>query len=440
MQTIVIVGGGAGGLELATRLGHQYGKKRNGDSDQQTEIILVDKNRSHIWKPLLHEVATGSLDINTDGVVYRAHSSLHYYQFQQGTMIGVDREKKTILLQALNDNDDKEILPQREIKYDTLVMAVGSVSNDFGTPGVAENCYYLDSHHQAERFHQSILNHFLRINQQPDNLSAEPSVLKLAIVGGGATGVELAAELYHVADLLKVYGMPTMSAKRLKIALVEAGPRLLPALPERIASTVRRELQKLGVQLLENTRVIAADAEGFETADQQRISADITVWAAGVKAPDFIKSLGMFETNRIGQIIVKPSLQSSVDDNIYVIGDSCACEQPDGSWVPPRAQSAHQMAALVRKNIKLQRQQKSLQHYIYKDHGSLVNLSKYSTVGSLMGNLNKGTMFIEGRLARLVYISLYRMHQIAIHGWLRASAVMLAQKIASSVKPKMKLH
>lgn len=440
MQTIVIVGGGAGGLELATRLGHQYGKKRKGDSDQQTEIILVDKNRSHIWKPLLHEVATGSLDINTDGVVYRAHSSLHYYQFQQGTMIGIDREKKTILLQALNDNDNKEILPQREIKYDTLVMAVGSVSNDFGTPGVAENCYYLDSHLQAERFHQSMLNHFLRISLQLENPAAEQGVLKLAIVGGGATGVELAAELYHVADLLKVYGMPTMSAKRLKITLVEAGPRLLPALPDRIATTVRRELQKLGVQILENTRVIAADAEGFETAGQQRISADITVWAAGVKAPDFIKTLEIFETNRAGQIIVKPSLQSSVDDNIFVIGDCCACEQPDGSWVPPRAQSAHQMADLVRKNIKLQIKQKPLQNYLYKDHGSLVNLSKYSTVGSLMGNLNKGTMFIEGRLARFVYISLYRMHQIAIHGWLRASAVMLAQKIAKSVKPKMKLH
>jgi NADH dehydrogenase len=199
-------------------------------------------------------------------------------------------------------------------------------------------------------------------------------------------------------------------------------------------------LQKLGVQILENTRVIAADAEGFETADQQRISADITVWAAGVKAPDFIKTLEIFETNRAGQIIVKPSLQSSVDDNIFVIGDCCACEQPDGSWVPPRAQSAHQMADLVRKNIKLQIKQKPLQNYLYKDHGSLVNLSKYSTVGSLMGNLNKGTMFIEGRLARFVYISLYRMHQIAIHGWLRASAVMLAQKIAKSVKPKMKLH
>ena len=97
MQTIVIVGGGAGGLELATRLGHRFGKKK------QANIILVDRNRTHIWKPLLHEVATGSLDINSDGVVYRAHSSAHYYQFQLGTMIGLDQQSKCIKLQALFD-------------------------------------------------------------------------------------------------------------------------------------------------------------------------------------------------------------------------------------------------------------------------------------------------------------------------------------------------
>lgn len=429
METIVIVGGGAGGLELATRLGHKLGKK------QQANIILVDRNRTHIWKPLLHEVATGSLDINSDGVVYRAHASAHHYQFQLGTMVGLDRQLKTIKLQALNDEQGRKLLPERDLPYDRLVMAVGSVSNDFGTPGVAEHSYFLDSHQQAERFHQALLNQFLKINQQSSDAE-----LRLAIVGGGATGVELAAELNHVADLLQVYGMPDMSAKRLRIDLIEAGPRILPALPERIAAAAKRELNKLGVTIHERVRVTSADEHGFIANEGELIAADLKVWAAGVKAPDFIRLMDAFETNRNGQIVVKPSLQSTVDDDIFVIGDCCACEQPDGSWVPPRAQSAHQMASLVYKNIMQGRQGNSLQSYVYKDHGSLVNLSRYSTVGSLMGNLTKGSMFIEGRLARLVYISLYRMHQVAIHGWLKASAVYFAQKIGSSVKPKMKLH
>ncbi|MEH6580023.1 MAG: NAD(P)/FAD-dependent oxidoreductase [Amphritea sp.] len=429
MQTIVIVGGGAGGLELATQLGHKFGKKK------RANIILVDRNRTHIWKPLLHEVATGSLDINTDGVVYRAHSSAHYYQFQLGTMIGLDQQSKCIKLQALFDEEGKEVLPERELAFDTLVLAVGSVSNDFGTPGVAENSYFLDSHQQAGRFHRALLNQFMRINQQSSD-----GELRLAIVGGGATGVELAAELNHVADLLKIYGMPDMSAKRLKIDLIEAGPRILPALPERIANSAKRELAKLGVEIHENVRVTSANESGFIANQDTLIPADLMVWAAGVKAPEFIQQLALFETNRAGQIIVKPTLQSTVDDQIYVIGDCCACEQPDGSWVPPRAQSAHQMASLVYKNIVMAGQAKALREYIYKDHGSLVNLSKYSTVGSLMGNLTQGSMFVEGRLARLVYISLYRMHQVAIHGWLKASGVMLAQKIGNAVKPKIKLH
>ncbi|WP_372597136.1 NAD(P)/FAD-dependent oxidoreductase [Amphritea sp.] len=429
MKTIVIVGGGAGGLELATQLGHKLGKKK------RANIILVDRNRSHIWKPLLHEVATGSLDMNSDGVVYRAHSAAHYYQFQLGTMIGLDRVAKTIRLQSLNDDEGKEVLPEREIPFDTLVMAVGSVSNDFGTPGVAEHSYFLDSHQQAERFHRALLNQFLRINQKSSDAK-----LRLAIVGGGATGVELAAELYHVADLFKIYGMPEMSGKRLSIDLIEAGPRILPALPVRIATAAKRELTALGITIHENVRVTSATDEGYVTHDDALIGADLQVWAAGVKAPDFIRQIGLFDTNRNGQIVVKPTLQSTVDDAVFVIGDCCACEQPDGSWVPPRAQSAHQMASLVYKNIISMEQGKPLQEYIYKDHGSLVNLSRYSTVGSLMGNLTKGSMFIEGKLARLVYISLYRMHQVAIHGWLKASAVYFAQKIGSSVKPKMKLH
>ncbi len=429
MKTIVIVGGGAGGLELATRLGHKLGKKK------RAKIILVDRNRSHIWKPLLHEVATGSLDMNTDGVVYRAHSAAHHYQFQLGTMIGMDRAEKTIRLQSFKDEEGKEVLPEREISFDTLVMAVGSVSNDFGTPGVAEHSYFLDSHQQAERFHRALLNQFLRINQKVSD-----EKLRLAIVGGGATGVELAAELYHVADLFKIYGMPEMSGKRLSIDLIEAGPRILPALPVRIATAAKKELMALGITIHENVRVTSSTEAGFVTGDDALISADLQVWAAGVKAPDFIKQMDLFETNRNGQIVVKPTLQSTADDSVFVIGDCCACEQPDGSWVPPRAQSAHQMASLVYRNIILAEQGKSLKEYIYKDHGSLVNLSRYSTVGSLMGNLTKGSMFIEGKLARLVYISLYRMHQIAIHGWLRAAAVYWAQKISGTVKPKMKLH
>ncbi|GAB3475904.1 NAD(P)/FAD-dependent oxidoreductase [Marinomonas epiphytica] len=430
MKKIVVVGGGAGGLELVTKLGHGFGKNK------QAEVILIDRSQTHIWKPLLHEVATGSLDINNDGLNYRAHSAKHHYQFQLGNLIDVDPKEKALTLEALTDDMDHVILPERKVHYDILIMAVGSISNDFGTPGVAQHCYFLDSHKQAERFQQALLKHFMRVHQ-----AGAEEKLKIAIVGGGATGVELSAELFHVADLLKAYGMPEMSGKRVQIELIEAGPRILPALPERIAALASKELSRLGVSIKQNTRVTKAFDGGFATADEgQEIQADLMIWAAGVKAPNFVADIEGLETTRNNQILVSGTLQTPQFEDIYVIGDCCACKQPDGTFVPPRAQSAHQMASLVFSNIKASFRSEPLKEYQYKDYGSLVNLSTYSTVGSLMGNLTSRSMFIEGRIARFVYISLYRLHLIAIHGWLKASVIMAAQKIGKVVKPKLKLH
>ncbi len=429
IPNIVIIGGGAGGLELATQLGHKLGRK------QRANILLIDKNRNHVWKPLLHEVATGSLDSNLDSVVYSAHAAKHGYQFQLGTFCTLDPSSKTITLATQLDGDNVEILPQRQLNYDTLVIAIGSVSNDFNTPGVKEHCFFLDSHNQADRFHHSLLNSFTRVHQ-----ASNDQPLNISIVGAGATGVELSAELYHVADLLRVYGLDNMSANKLNINLIEAGPSILPALPPRISNSARKELVKLGVNVCENTRINQATAQGFITSEGKLIVSDLMLWAAGVKAPDFIRDMNVFELNRANQIIVKPNLLSSTDDNIYVIGDCCACKIDDNKWVPPRAQSAHQMADSVQKNIIRSLKQQPLVDYKYVDYGSLVNLSRYSTVGSLMGNLTKNSMFIEGWIAKLVYISLYRMHQMAIHGAFKTVALWFAEKIMRIVRPKMKLH
>ncbi|MCL1124939.1 NAD(P)/FAD-dependent oxidoreductase [Shewanella surugensis] len=426
---IVIIGGGAGGLELATQLGHKLGKKG------KANITLIDKNRTHIWKPLLHEVATGSLDPNLDGVVYSAHAAKHGYQFQLGTFCHLDADEKSITLTPIFNDLNMAILPERHIQYDKLIIAIGSVSNDFNTPGVRDHCYFLDSHQQADRFHHALLDSFTRIHQSDTNTR-----LDIAIVGAGATGVELSAELYHVTELLKSYGLSKMTADRLHIHLIEAGPRILPALPDRIAASARRELVKLGVKVLENTCVSEATATGFITKEGTRIDAHLMLWAAGVKAPNFIKDINLFELNRANQIMVKDTLLSTVNDHIYVIGDCCACKQADGSFVPPRAQSAHQMAKCVENNLINELTGKPLESYTYVDYGSLVNLSKFSTVGSLMGNLTKNTMFIEGKLARLVYISLYRMHQRAVHGTSKTIALWLTEKLMRAVRPRMKLH
>ncbi|MEQ5809664.1 NAD(P)/FAD-dependent oxidoreductase [Alteromonas sp. NFXS44] len=430
MKKIVVVGGGAGGLELVTRLSKKLGRKG------LAEVILVDRSKTHVWKPLLHEVAAGVIDKNSDGVDYRMHAVRNKYQFQLGNMQRLDKENKRIVLDPLYDEDGHQILPERTIEYDYLVLSMGSVCNDFGTPGVADHCYFLDSLSQAERFHKALLNQLLRVNQS----CTDQEVIHVAIVGGGATGTELAAQLHHVANLARAYGMPEMSAERLKVSILEAGPRILPALPERIAGSAKKALTDLGIDVLEGAMVSEATENGFKTKDGKEIDADLLVWSAGVKAPDFLVEMDIFETNRANQILVNEYLQSTVDNNIFVIGDCCGFKQKDGSWVPPRAQSAHQMASVAAANIINIFKGAPLKSYEYRDYGSLVHLSKYSTVGSLMGALVNSSMFIEGRLARLVYISLYNMHQYSVHGWFKGTMTLLGRKVSNFVGPKLKLH
>jgi NADH dehydrogenase len=430
---IVVVGGGAGGLELVRRLGAKYGRKCH-------DIILVEKNRTHIWKPLLHEVAAGSLDANLDEVGYRSHCHRWGYRFFNGQLETIDREARQIILAPLLDEDGSELVGRHAIRFDYLVIAVGSVTNDFGTPGVAEHCMVLDDRAGADRFRNRLLDHCLRVSRAMSNDPGADAHVRIAIVGGGATGVELAAELYNSAAALRHYGLEVFDESRLQICLIEAGPRILPALPERLADAARAELEALGVTVLTGVQVTEAVPHAILTADGQRFEADLLVWAAGVRAPEWLGALGL-EVNRNNQLVVRETLQTTRDERIFAIGDCCAFT-PAGADrpVPPRAQAAHQMAATVYRNLIRLQQGRPLEPFVYRDHGSLVSLSRYSTVGSLMGNLVGGRMAIEGRLARLVYTSLYRMHLIAIHGWLKGVALLLVGRVNRIIRPRLKLH
>ncbi len=430
---IVIVGGGAGGLELATYLGDKLGEK------PEHEIVLIDRNSTHLWKPLLHEVAAGSLDAEIDSVSYRAHAHSHHFQFKMGNFSGVDRNKKNIHLAPVLDPEGEEILPQRDEPYDHLVMAIGSSSNDFGGPGDREHSTFRERPQQAVKLHDRLVNQFIRLNRK---LIDDPDTcLHVAIVGGGATGVELAAELFNSRNLFSMYGLHRIKDKNLKVTLLEAGPRLVPALSEKVSAAVLQDLGALGADIRLNTQVAKAEQHVFITADESRVEADMLLWAAGIKVPEFMAEIEGIDTNRINQVIVNKHLQSTNDEYIYAIGDCAGFPLDEKRWVPPRAQSAHQMASVVGKNLVRITKEKPLIEFCYSDKGSLISLSEFSTVGVLMGNLVRGDTFnVRGKIARIAYISLYRMHQVALHGWIRATLMMVSDKINHILKPRLKLH
>lgn len=428
LPKVMIVGGGAAGLQLATRLGNQLGKKN------QTEINLIDSNRIHLWKPLLHEVASGSLDTGREALSYRAHSAENGYYFQLGSLCDLDKNNKTLTLESLLDHHGKQLLPQRKLHYDYLVLALGSRCNDFGISGVRENCFTLDTAKEAENFHMSLLNRFLQFSETAQT----GDLVKVAIVGGGATGVELAAELYSTVDRLEQFGVHKIHRSSLCVHLIEATDRILPVLPESMANKAYKTLTDLGVDIETNVMVKQIKDNTLIT-DEKEIEADLIVWAAGVKAPKFLGDLDL-PTNRINQIEIEPTLLVKNSESIYAIGDCAFLLNKEGKGVPPTAQAAHQMAETCAKNIIAKIKQKPQLNFAYKDHGALVSLSHFQTVGNLLDQLLNKNWIVEGKFAYWAYASLYRQHQMVLHGFWRTLWYVMLNILEKRIKPKLKLY
>ena len=430
MNRIVVVGGGAGGLELATQLGDRYGR------GTRAHVTLVDRSRTHLWKPLLHEVAAGSMDIHAHQLDYLAQARWHRFTFVLGALEGLEREARHIRVAAVVDDEGEEILPARRIPYDTLVLAIGSESNDFGTPGVREHAFTIDNAWQAHLFHRRLVNSCFRANYKSDG-----RVLDIAIVGAGATGVELAAELHNTIRVLTAYGLENFDPQRqIRLTILEAGPRILPGLPEHIMKGAAATLESLGVQVLTGDPVVEVTAERVKTKSGHEVPADFTVWAAGIRCPEVLREIDGLETNRQNQLVALQTLQATRDADIFALGDCAAVPWKDGRNVPPRAQAAHQMSSHLVKTIARRLAGKPPTPFAYRDFGSLVSLGSYETVGTLMGFLGGGTLRVEGLLAKLFYLSLYRLHIWALHGFWRMALDTLARMIRSQTDPKVKLH
>jgi len=430
----VILGGGAGGLELATRLGDRLG--RHG----RAAVTLVDRSPTHLWKPLLHEVAAGSLDRHANELDYLAQARWHHFTFAQGALEGLDRWKREVALAPVLDEAGAEVIPRRGIRYDTLVIAIGSESNSFNVPGVTEHAFLLDSPDQADRLHRRVVSACLRANYRAGD--GHDGRLDVVIVGGGATGVELAAELHNTTRVLAGYGLQNIDPDRyVRLTLLNADARILAALPERISEATMDVLRSLGVDVRNSAHVVEVTPGAVRTKAGDTFPAAITVWAAGIRCAEVLRNLADLETNRLNQLLVTGTLQTTRDPDVFAIGDCAACPWPGHATpVPPRAQAAHQQASHLVRTMERRLRGEALSPFRYRDFGSLVSLGEYSTVGTLMGFVSGKSMRVEGWFARLMYISLYKMHLLALHGFVGVALDTLSRALKRSTEPQVKLH
>jgi NADH dehydrogenase len=423
---VVVVGGGIAGLEIASKL-PQAGQR------QPISVTLVDRELAYVWKPMLHTIAAGTSDVFQQQTNYIAQARDRRFVFQPGELMGIDRGSRDVHLGPVTSQDGRVLLPQRTIRYDTLILAVGSQANDFGTPGVGEHCHTIDSRTQAMAFNGEIRTRLL------ESLASK-GTLTIAVVGGGATGVELAAELIQLSEIVAFYGA-TGFPSQVRVVLIESGPRLLAAFPERVALAARDRLEKLGISVVTHARVVASEAAGLRLQDGTLIEADMQVWAAGVKAPAVIAGIEGLETTRNGQLVVTPTLQTTRDPHVFAVGDcSSLPSSSDGRPLPPTAQVAHQQAAYLIRHLPGWLNGGELPPFRYREFGSLVSLGGYGAYGSLgqFGLFSDG--FIKGRVAQLGHVMLYRSHQARLHGFWRGSLLWLADTINAYVRPRLRFE
>ncbi|WP_345813658.1 NAD(P)/FAD-dependent oxidoreductase [Paraburkholderia sp. PREW-6R] len=434
---IVIVGGGVGGLGLATRLSRTPG--RSG----LVQVVLVDRWPTHFWKPLLHEAASGHLDPATHQLHYAVQAQRHGFEFEQGELSSLDRSNRYITLDALHDANGREILPSRQIPFDTLVLAMGSVTQYFGVPGAAEHALPLESVAHAEAFRRKLLDACLRASHARRVQTAQADTpVSINIVGAGATGVELAAALRDTVRLLNRYSPFSLDPVRdFRVRLIESSDRVLPALSDTISARAQRMLAGLGVEVLSNTRITEVRADAVITERGAPLACDITIWTAGIAGPPVFRTLDGMAVNRNAQVRVARTLQCTNDANIFGLGDCAACPAGvNGTFLAPRAQVAHQQAQFLARALKCRVAGQPLPEFVYRDAGTLVGFGREGTIGDLGSRLLTRPVFVDGWVATAVYKLVYRRHVMTLTGFARMALDTASHWLRRRVHPVIRLH
>ena len=432
MQSIVIVGGGVAGLELATRLGRRFGPQH------RDRIVLIDSAPTHFWKPLLHAVAAGTIDPADHTIDYARQAIDNHFTFVCGQVTRIDRARRTLTVQSrVGDGVDAHTV----IDYERVVLAYGSVTNFFGIPGAQANCLALDSVAGAEAFRRRFLDLCAQAGRRRNaRTDAGAPLLDIAIVGAGPTGIELAADLHHTVETLAYYGLAGLeSPHQVQIRIIERGPQVLPSLDAQASSLAVRKLRAMGIEILTDTAVAEVRADAVATTDGRTFPAAITVWAAGVKGPAFSTGLNV-ALNRNDQVIVDARLRSVTDPDIYAMGDCCTLLNPDlSAMAPPSAQAARQQAVYLAR-LLTHRAPDTLPGFQYRDYGTLVSLGQADAVGILRRAIGNRHVRVKGGFALVMYGLTYQRHVLGHLGPLRTCGTMLARWFRSKLMMPVRWH
>jgi NADH dehydrogenase len=367
---VVILGGGFGGLAAARAL---Y---------KSAEVTVVDRHNFQTFLPLLYQVSTAGLA--ADHVAYPIRGALRKtdIKFRMGSPISVDHKNQEVKL------DSSEVL-----KFDHLIVALGSVSADFGIPGVNEYALGMKTVHEALTIRAEIMRRFEDLCRFEDDTK-----LSISVIGGGPTGVEMAGA---IAELIRgpLKSDQANAAAHIQVSLIEAGPRLLPPFAPSLSARTKKDLEKLGVKVLLNTAVKAIEHRKIILKDDSVLNSEITIWAAGVKGSDAMAQLNL-PTNG-NRVAVEPTMQVKNYPNVWALGDIAGALGKDGRPLPMVAPVAIQQGKFIAKQIARLMAKKPLTDFKYLDKGSMATIGRNKAVVQVKG------LKISGPIAWLIWLWLH---------------------------------
>lgn len=420
MEKILIVGGGVAGLALANRLSSTLGRQG------QAQITLIDHSPMHVWKPMLHEFAAGTAEPSDKGIAFPVQARRKAFRFVPGTLTKIDAMSRTIEI-ALPGHPNQKAA-QGAFEFDRLVLSIGSRANDFGTPGARQHCRLVDDLKSAME-----LNEVLRAEIVQRLATTEK--IRIAIVGAGATGVQLAAEVRKLVAIGSTYGFDRLE-EQLEVTLIDGNARVLKAFDEVSAERVSDQLRALGIRIECNRRVAEVDEAGFVFQDGSRIEAGLKVWAAGVAAPPALTTLTSAEFTGSGQLVVDQQLRVKGTKRVFAMGDCCSLT-PEGQEhpLPASGQVAAQQAGFLAEALEADIRGDPLPEFQYEERGGIVSLGAYGGYGALPRKGFVPEILISGRWARMIHPLLFRAHMFEILGIWLGSVAWLRDKLTSLISP-----
>jgi NADH:ubiquinone reductase (H+-translocating) len=367
---VVILGGGFGGLAAARAL---Y---------KSAEVTVVDRHNFQTFLPLLYQVSTAGLA--ADHVAYPIRGALRKtdIKFRMGSPISIDHKNQEVKL------DSSEVL-----QFDHLIVALGSVSADFGIPGVNEYALGMKTVHEALTIRAEIMRRFEDLCRFEDETK-----LSISVIGGGPTGVEMAGA---IAELIRgpLKSDQANAAAHIQVSLIEAGPRLLPPFAPSLSARTKKDLEKLGVKVLLNTAVKAIEHRKIILKDDSVLNSEITIWAAGVKGSDAMAQLSLPTIGN--RVAVEPTMQVKNYPNIWALGDIAGALGKDGRPLPMVAPVAIQQGKFIAKQIARLMAKKPLTDFKYLDKGSMATIGRNKAVVQVKG------LKISGPIAWLIWLWLH---------------------------------